>query len=314
MSVWERINESLGRVTEKRRLSDDQRTDWTAAVLMLRHQYYGLAKRDETKSGLAVRRDAPKRKPPAWLSKTNMRPGPVWLAFEAKERGYITQSQLDRWTYDTVLWQGYDKTGKATFVKLADDFGKWKDSVREELERFGLNKPRTDEQLRWWAVGLAVAGVITAVSIVVLTGGLAAPVVIAGATFTGAQLGGAALAVASAGAFTMLDVSDVSEEEFAAKVDEFTQMEVAVTGSSKYRGFVGGTIGVGEQYLAGETDPMAYADAFVDEYRAATAPPPAPMAPAESAGDKLSAWAGTTAGKVTIGAAAVLLLVLIARR
>ncbi len=97
MGVWAEAKERGARVIEKRSLSDADREEWTAAVIMLRAFWL-------TPEGKTVARKELKAEKPWWASKVRDGIGPVYLAREAFKAGYITQKRLDGYTWDTVLW------------------------------------------------------------------------------------------------------------------------------------------------------------------------------------------------------------------
>lgn len=309
MSFWSELKERGARVIEKRKLSDADRQEWTAAVLMLRSFWL-------TPDGKTVARKDLKADRPWWWSKVRDGVGPVYLAREAFNAGMITQRQLDGWTWDTVLWvRGYKPDGKAIIVKIGNDFGAWKDSVADQLAAYDIEDPRSDNRRRLAAWATLIAGAAVAVGVVVLTAGVAAPAAVAAVGGWNA-LAGTALAAGYKGSTILWDSSDASEQAYNTSAETVAGVKMAFEGSDIGRA-AGEAIGTGVgTYLSGG-DPYAAADAGLTAYgttRAAqTAPPPAPPAVA-STGEQIVTWAKTPGGMITIGAVAVVLVVLATRK
>lgn len=310
MSYWSELKERGARVIEKRSLSDADREEWTAAVLMLRAFWL-------TPDGKTVARKELKADKPWWASKVRDGIGPVYLAREAYKLGFITKRRLDGYTWDTVLWtRGYDKTtGKPLLVKIGNDFGNWKDAVADSLGAYDIEDPRSDNRRRLaaWAVLLAAAA--GAIAITVLTAGVAAP---AAVTALGGWAGvaGGTLTAGTVGSQILWSSSDTSELTYNASAKDIAGVTVAVEGSA-YGQAAGAAIGTGVGAALSGGSAKDVADAALraygdkrDEQTAAAAPPPA----VESTGEAIASWARSTGGMITIGAAAVLLVVLATRK
>ena len=317
MGFWSNVNEALGRITEKRALSIDQREDWTAAVICVRQAWYpdGLFKRVQAKSGgdgLAVARAERAKvagKPPRW-AKVASGIGPVMLAYEAREADVITQRQLDRWTWDTVLWiKGWNaRTGRPIVAKLSDDFGRFKDELREQLDKFDLQRPRTDEAFKFLGYATMIAAVGVGVTIAVLTAGIGTPAAVA-------IIGGAGL-IGAGGGVAFAEAADAAEQRV---VDQAAEVGVAVSfdGSEALRDAASALGGAASVYGAGgstqDVVQAAVAGYYADETAAAKAKAEA-EAKAKAEAGSLSTWAKSTPGMITIGVAALLLVVLVARK
>lgn len=309
MSFWTELKERGARVIEKRKLSDADRQEWTAAVLMLRSFWL-------TPDGKTVARKELHADKPWWWSKVRDGVGPVYLAREAFNAGMITQRQLDGWTWDTVLWvRGYKPDGKAIVVKIGNDFGAWKDSVADQLAAYDIEDPRKDNRRRLAAWAVLVAGAAAGVAIVVLTAGAGTPAVVAALGGWSSLAGGAATA-GYAGSSILWDASDASEARFNQAAEAVAGVKVATEGSDIGRAAGEGIGTAFGTYLSGG-DPYAAVDKGLEAYgttRAAqNAPPPAPPAVA-STGEQIASWAKTPGGMITIGAVAVVLVVLATRK
>ena len=313
MGFWENLNEGLGRATEKRALTVDQREDWTAAVICVREAWYpqGLFRRVQPKDGgggLAVARAEQAKvggKPPRWV-KAASGIGPVMLAYEAQETGVITKAQLDKWTWDTVVWiKGWNaRTGRPIVTKLSDDFGRFKSELRDQLDRFGLQRPRTDELFKFLGYATMVAAIATGITIAVLTAGIGTPVAIG--IISGAGLIGAA----SGSAFA--EAADKAEQRVVEQAAE-VGVEVKMDGSEVLRDTAAAVGAAAAAYGAGgKTQDIVQAGVagyYADETAKAKA---AEEAKAKESG--LATWAKSPGGMVTIGVAALLLVVLVVRK
>lgn len=314
MAFWENLNEALGRATEKRALTIDQREDWTAAIICVREAWYpeGLFKRVAPKGGgdgLAVgRADQAKvsGRPPRWV-KGASGIGPVMLAYEARQNGAITQRQLDRWTWDTVLWvKGWNpRTGRPIIAKLADDFGKFKAELREQLDKFGLQRPRSDELFKFLGYATIIAAVGTGIAIAVFTAGIGTPAAVAIIAGSGLIGAGGGLAYAEA--------ADNAEQRVVNQAAE-VGIEVEMDGSEALRDAASAVGAAAAAYGAGgKTQDIVQAGVagyYADETAKAKAAEEAKKA--EQSG--LATWAKSTTGMVTIGVAALLLVVLVVRK
>lgn len=321
--LWGRMTEGAARIVEAKRMSDAERQEWTAAVYMVRAGWEERARREaraESASGVAAfgaKVSAP-RAAPRWVRDTwGTSPGPVYLAWEARQAGLITQRQLDRDTYDTVYWVTGVTTGAAPKLRrIARDFSTWKASVAEQLESFGLEDPRDDNRLRGWALGLLIAGAaVAATAAVVASGGLAAPA--AAAVF--ASLGGAGgIATGTAVLGTvMYATADMSERTYNEQAQRIAGAEVVMEGSAVGTALAGGLGAAGAGYASGQTKGSDVAAAFARGYAdtaAAYGQPPAPAAPPPPPESELVTWAKSTGGMITIGAIALLLVAYAARR
>lgn len=309
MSFWTELKERGARVVEKRSLSDADRQEWTAAVLMLRSFWL-------TPDGKTVARKELRADKPWWASKVRDGVGPVYLAREAFNAGMISQRQLDGWTWDTVLWvRGFNRDGKAIVVKIGNDFGSWKDAVADQLASYDIADPRSDNRKRLAAWAVLIAGVAVGVAVVVLTAGAGTPAAVAAVGGWSSIAGGAGSA-GLAGANILWDSSDASEAAYNQAAEAVAGVKLATEGSDIGRA-AGAGIGAGfSSYLSGE-DAARAADAALQAYGTTraeqTAPPPAPPAVAGT-GEQLASWARTPGGMITIGAVAVVLVVLATRK
>jgi len=313
MGFWAEAKERGARVIEKRSMSDAERDEWTAAVIMLRSFWL-------TPEGKATARSELKADKPWWASKVRDGIGPVWLAREAFQRGYITQRRLDGYTWDTVLWtRGYDKkTMKPILVKIGNDFGNWKDAVADNLEAYDIEDPRSDNRRRLLAWSLLVASAAAAVAITILTAGAAAPA--AGSAL--AALGGwggiavGTVAVGTTGSKILWASSDASELAYNKSAADIAGFTVATEGSALSQD-AGAGIGSALGTILGGGTARETADAALGAYSASqaarNATAVAPVAE-ETTGEAIASWAKTTGGMITIGAAAVLLVVLATRK
>ena len=316
MGYFDELKERGARVIEKRSLSEVDREEWTAAVLMLRAFWL-------TPEGKTVARKELRADKPWWASKVRDGIGPVWLAREAFKLGYITQRRLDGYTWDTVLWtRGYDKkTGKPLLVKIGNDFGSWKDAVADQLDAYDIEDPRSDNRRRLLAWSLLVAAAAGAIAITVLTAGAAAPVtgsVLAAVGGWGGVAGGT-LAIGTTGSKILWESSDRSELIYNQSAQDIAGVTLATEGSNLGQA-AGAAIGTGVgSALSGATAAQT-ADASLraygseraaQEYKASAA-----LAPVEeeSTTDAIVSWAKTTGGMISIGAVAVLLVVLATRK
>lgn len=316
-----RLGEGASRVFEAKRMSDEVREEYTAAVLMLVASYYdhtpGTSTR--TSSGFSSTADkfTPKAglRPPAWLKDCTRGSGPVWLAWEAHERGLIDKRTLDRNTWDTVFWQRGIVKGQPVLVRIGKDFSKWKSSVADALDKVGLDDPRDDNRLRGWALAIQIATAAAAVTLIVVTAGVGTPAAIA------AMGGASAVAtgmVAGAGAVAkvMYSASDRAEQEYQAEAAKVAGVEVGVAGTELYQGIGGAIGGAASAYATGGSG-QDILDASVAGYqsgKAAAAPAVVTPPPTPSTGEQVKAWASSTSGMLTIGLAAVVLVVLATRK
>jgi hypothetical protein len=290
------------------------REEWTVAVIMLRAFW-------QTPDGKNVSRKELKAEKPWWASKVRDGIGPVYLAREAFKLGYITQKRLDGYTYDTVLWtRGYDlKTGKPILVKIGNDFGNWKDAVADNLEAYDIEDPRADNRKRLLAWAVLIAAAAVAVAITIATAGAAAPAAGSALAALGGW-GGIAVGTATAGytgSQILWDESDKSELAFNKSAQDIAGLTVAVEGSDFGRdagAAIGGGLGT---YLGGGTAKET-ADAAIGAYSSSQASrnTTTVVAPVleETTGEKIASWAQTTGGMISIGAVAVLLVVLATRK
>jgi hypothetical protein len=294
-------------------MDEPERDEWTAAVIMLRTFWL-------TPDGKTVSRKELKADKPWWASKVRDGIGPVYLAREAFKLGYITQRRLDGYTWDTVLWtRGYDrKTGKPILVKIGNDFGAWKDAVADNLEAYDIEDPRSDNRRRLLAWSLLVAAAAAAVAITILTAGAAAPA--AGSAL--AALGGyggiavGTLTVGTTGSKILWGSADESELTYNKSAMDIAGLTVAVEGSEFSQAAGAGIGGAVGSYLSGGTAKETLdrgVQAYADTREAQTSTAVAPVAE-ETTGEAIVSWAKTTGGMITIGAAAVLLVVLATRK
>ena len=309
MSVWAELKERGARVVEKRKLSDTDREEWTAAVLMLRSFWF-------TPDGKNVARKELRADKPWYWTKVRDGIGPVYLAREAFNNGWINQRQLDAWTWDTVLWtRGYDRTtGKPLLEKIGNDFGNWKDAVADQLAAYDIADPRSDNRKRLAAWAFLIAGAAGAIAITVLTAGVAAPAAVS-AIGGWSALASGTLAAGTAGSKILYSSSDESEAAYNQAASTVAGVQLAYEGSDRGQA-AAEAIGTGVgSFIAGD-DPYAAADKGLRAYadtRAAQTAPPAPPAVA-SYGETVVSWAKTPGGMITIGALAVVLVVLAHRK
>jgi len=319
MGWLQRLGESSARVFEAKRMNDEVREEFTAAVLMLVASYYDHTPGTTSRTsggGIAFSSDRftpkPGLKAPGWLKDCTKGSGPVWLAWEARERGLIDQATLDRNTWDTVYWQRGIVKGRPVLVRIGKDFSKWKSSVADALDKVGLDDPRDDNRLRGWALALQIATAAAAVTLIVVTAGVGTPAAIA------AMGGASAVAtgmVAGAGAVAgvMYTTSEQSEQEYAEQAAKVAGVGVRVAGTADYQA-LGSAIGGGVSAYATGGTASDVLDASVAGYQSGKAagtpavvpPPPAPM--------DYKAWATSPTGMLTIGLAAVVLVVLATRK
>jgi len=309
VSFWTELKERGARIVEKRSMSEAERQEWTAAVLMLRSFWV-------TPDGKTVARKELKADKPWWWSKVRDGIGPVYLAREAFKSGLISQRQLDGWTYDTVLWvRGYNPDGKAIVVKIGNDFGSWKDAVADGLAAYDIEDPRSDNRRRLAAWAVLIAGVAVGTAVVVLTAGAGTPAVVAAVGGWSSVAGGVGSA-GLAGANSLWDSSDKSEAAYNQAAEAVAGVKVATEGSDVGRAAGSGAGTFLGSLLSGE-DIGTSADRGLQAYGTTraeqTAPPPAPPAVAGT-GEQLASWARTPGGMITIGAVAVVLVVLATRK
>lgn len=313
MGRWAEAKERAARIIEKRSMDKPERDEWTAAVIMLRTFWL-------TPDGKNTARKELKADKPWWASKVRDGIGPVYLAREAFKAGYITQRRLDGYTWDTVLWtRGYDqKTGKPILVKIGNDFGSWKDAIADNLEAYNIEDPRSDNRRRLLAWSLLIAAAATAVAITILTAGAAAPV--AGSVL--ASLGGyggiaaGTLTVGTTGSKILWGSADESELTYNKSAEDIAGFTVAVEGSEFGQAAGAGIGSAVGSYLSGESAKETLdrgVQAYADTRAAQTSTAVAPVAE-ETTGEAIVSWAKTTGGMITIGAAAVLLVVLATRK
>lgn len=320
--LWRNMKEGAARIVEAKRMTDAERQEWTAAVYMVRAGWEEIARRENpVKEGQFGTKVNLPRRAPRWVKDTVGGSGPVYLAWEAHELGLITQRELDDNTYDTVYWLTGVTVGPAKrIVRIAKDFSTWKSSVAKELERFGLEDPRDDNRLRGWAMAVMVAGAVVAAAVVVVaTGGIAAPGVAAAVTALGGGAtvaGGAAVGAGAIGTI-MYSTADASERTYNDEAARVAGLEVTMEGSAVGTAVAGGLGAAGTLYASGDTKGTDVAQAFARGYAdtaAAYGAKPAPPPPPPTTGEQLASWAQSTGGMITIGAAAILLIVLVARK
>lgn len=313
MSLWSELKERGARIIEKRRMDDADRQEWTAAVLMLRSFWL-------TPDGKVVARKELRADKPWWWSKVRDGIGPVYLAREAFNAGWISQRTLDGWTWDTVLWvRGYKPDGKPILVKIGNDFGEWKDAVADSLAAYDIADPRSDNRKRLAAWAVLVATSAAAVAITVLTAGAGTPAALAAVGTTWAGVASGTAAAGLAGSRILWSSSDESERAYNDAASRIAGVEMAYEGSAVGQAAgegIGAAVG---SYLSGG-DPYAAVDEGLTAYgttrqaqSAAAAAAAAPVAEA-STGEKLATWARTPGGMITIGALAVVLVVIATRR
>ena len=195
--------EEAGDIFEPHKLTTDQRTDWTAAVMYLHSVGDSFVP-----SGLGA--------------------GVVMLG------GELGKGQdADNWVY----WASASAKNR-TSVRLSKDWGKWRDGCDAALKRYGLDDPRTDEQIRAWATVGTVAGAVVGAVLTAVTFGTAA---------AGVAVGVSAAATAAYAA------ADASEKKFAAALAA-EDMTMAVTGSGAAQALgatVGTTLGAAAGAMAG---------------------------------------------------------------
>lgn len=314
MGRWAEAKERAARIIEKRSMDTADREEWTAAVIMLRAFW-------QTPDGKNVSRKELKAEKPWWASKVRDGIGPVYLAREAFKLGYITQKRLDGYTWDTVLWtRGYDlKTGKPILVKIGNDFGNWKNAVADNLEAYDIEDPRSDNRRRLLAWAVLVGSAAVAVAITIATAGAAAPAAGSALAALGGW-GGIAVGTATAGytgSQILWDSSDKSELAYNKSAQDIAGLTLATEGSG-FSQDLGAAIGIGVGTAVGGGTAKETADAALGAYSSSQASRNATTAIApvaeETTGEAIVSWAKTTGGMITIGAAAVLLVVLATRK
>lgn len=314
MGFWAEAKERGARVVEKRSMNKDDREDWTAAVIMLRAFWL-------TPDGKTVSRKELKAEKPWWASKVRDGIGPVYLAREAFKLGYISQKRLDGYTWDTVLWtRGYDlKTGKPILVKIGNDFGNWKDAVADNLEAYDIEDPRADNRKRLLAWAVLVGAAAVAVAITIATAGAAAPAAGSALAALGGW-GGIAVGTATAGytgSQILWESSDKSELAYNQSAQDIAGLTLTTEGSG-FSQDLGAAIGIGVGTAVGGGTAKETADAALAGYATSQASrnPTTVVAPVleETTGEKIASWAQTTGGMISIGAVAVLLVVLATRK
>jgi hypothetical protein len=282
-------------IVEKWSLTDDQRTDWTAAVVVLRAEMGD----DPRFAG------ATKKKPGGGISITRGKPlpkqvpakgdGPVFLGHELAKKGVKAP------TWDTVYWQ----TSPGKYKQIGRDWGDWKKRIRGYLDTYGIADPRADENARAWGIALGIAGAAVAGALVVTgVGAAAAPYVLSATT-------------SAAGA--LYASADEAELAFAGNVKESTGEDYRVTGSSKAQAIGAAGAGLANTITAqvgeGAVNYDALASQAANLYGAITAPGTAPAAaaapatpapPAETTAEKVVAFVKTPAGVAVVLVAAFL--------
>jgi len=281
-------------VFEKWSLTDDQRTDWTAAVIMLRAEmgddprFKGETKKKKGGGITITRGQALPKQVPAKGD------GPVFLGHELANKGVKAP------TWDTVYWQ----TSTGRFKQIGKDWGDWKKRIRGYLDTYGIADPRADENARAWGIALGIAGAVVAGTLVATgVGAAAAPYVISATT-------------SAAGA--LYASADDAELAYAGDYKEQTGEDYRVTGSGKAQAIsaAGAQLGatITQQAAAGAADWDALSSQAAGLYGAITGPatptPPAAAAtapPAEqTATEKAIAFVKTPAGVAVVLVAAFL--------
>lgn len=281
-------------VFEKWSLTDDQRTDWTAAVIMLRAEmgddprFKGETKKKKGGGITITRGQALPKQVPAKGD------GPVFLGHELANKGVKAP------TWDTVYWQ--TSTGK--YKQIGKDWGDWKKRIRGYLDTYGIADPRADENARAWGIALGIAGAVVAGTLVATgVGAAAAPYVISATT-------------SAAGA--LYASADDAELAYAGDYKEQTGEDYRVTGSGKAQAIsaAGAQLGatITQQAAAGAADWDALSSQAAGLYGAITGPatpaPPAAAAPAppaeQTVTEKAIAFVKTPAGVAVVLVAAFL--------
>lgn len=281
-------------VFEKWSLTDDQRTDWTAAVIMLRAEmgddprFKGETKKKKGGGITITRGQALPKQVPAKGD------GPLFLGHELANKGVKAP------TWDTVYWQ--TSTGK--YKQIGKDWGDWKKRIRGYLDTYGIADPRADENARAWGIALGIAGAVVAGTLVATgVGAAAAPYVISATT-------------SAAGA--LYASADDAELAYAGDYKEQTGEDYRVTGSGKAQAIsaAGAQLGatITQQAAAGAADWDALQSQAAGLYGAITGPatpaPPAAAAPAppaeQTVTEKAIAFVKTPAGVAVVLVAAFL--------
>jgi len=279
-------------VFEKWSLTDDQRTDWTAAILVLRAEMgddprFAGATKKKPGGGISITRGKPL--PKQVPSKGD---GPVFLGHELAKKGVSAP------TWDTVYWQ----TSPGKYKQIGKDWSDWKRRIRGYLDTYQIADPRADENARAWGIALGIAGAAVAGALVVTgVGAAAAPYVISATT-------------SAAGA--LYASADDAELAFAGNVKESTGEDYRVTGSSKAQAIGAAGAGLATTITAqageGQVNYDALASQAANLYGAITgtgtaapaAAAPAPVAPVETTTEKVVAFIKTPTGiAVTLVAA-----------
>lgn len=312
--MWATVSEGTSRIVEKKQLGDDARIEWTASVIAIREKYYpeGMFKTVYPASG-GIRFGAADAatpsgavKAPRWLRQVKGN-GPLFLAWEAEKLGLITKKQLDRETWDTVYWVArYDRrpdgTKRAVVVKLARDFGDFKDSVRGQLDAMGLQRPRSDELERWLGLSVAVAATAAAIAVTILVPA-SAPATVPYILGVGGAL--------STGLFNQAAKDDA---DFKAAADAAGVTNVTTEDDALFRGAAGATIGVGTMYGTPDATAKDYIDAAIRGYTAATTPSSPAVVTKPPPASTLEEWVRSPTGMIVTGGAVVLVLVLALRK
>ena len=280
-------------IVEKWSLTDDQRTDWTAAILVLRAEmgddprFKGATQK---KPGGGIRITRGQSLPSQVPAKGD---GPVFLGHELRNKGVKAP------TWDTVYWQ----TSPGKFKKIGKDWGDWKRRIRGYLDTYNIADPRADESARAWGIALGIAGAAVAATLVVTgVGAAAAPYVISATT-------------SAAGA--LYASADEQELGFAGNVKESTGEDYRVTGSKQAQAIGGAgaelATTITDQVAAGTADYDALASQAANLYGALTgtssapAAAAAPAAPAEeTTTQKVVAFVKTPTGIAVVLVAAFL--------
>lgn len=274
-------------VFEKWSLTDDQRTDWTAAILVLRAEmgddprFAGATKKKQG-GGITI---TPKTALPKQVPAKG--DGPIFLGHELAKKG------VNAPTWDTVYWQ----TTPGKYKQIGKDWGDWKRRIRGYLDTYGIADPRADENARAWGIALGIAGAAVAGALVLTgVGAAAAPYVIAASTSAAGALYGSA---------------DESEVAFAGDHKETLGEDYRVTGSGTAKAITAAGAStvdtITDQLASGQVNFDALASQAAGLYGAITGTPATPSAaPVAAPAEETTAQRALAFVKTPAGIAVVL--------
>lgn len=171
-SDWDDFWEGAGDIFEPHEMTQDERADWTAAVMYLQRV-----------SDKSIPGDLPA--------------GVVVLG------GEIGKGEK---ALNHVYWKS---AHGGNIKRLSKDWGEWRKDMVKALDRYGLADPRTDEDVRTWTTVATVAGAVAGAVLTAATLGTAAGLVGAGVA-VGASAGYAAADAAEAKWASAMELKGVS--------------------------------------------------------------------------------------------------------